>query len=214
MAGAVGFSLSAHAAIGLALALTWAHVQPTPEPAPIAVTLVEAPIPTLTPQASAADKPQPVKSSPPPKPQPSDAPPRPRPEVYGTGSGAMLSDSQLAGAASADSGSGDRACDMARRVQAALRRDQLAQAAVAKARGRAIMVWNGDWVQSQDEDGKGLSAVREAIMWEIAFSPAACRAEPMRGLILLSMNGGARIAVGSSQWRWSDLLLTNDTPGH
>jgi hypothetical protein len=98
---------------------------------------------------------------------------------------------------------------MARRVQAALRRDPLVQAAVAGLAGKAVLVWNGDWVRSGGEDGKGLAAVREAIMWEVAFAPRACRAEPVRGLVLLSLNetpGSARLAVGSSQWRWSDLL--------
>jgi hypothetical protein len=71
------------------------------------------------------------------------------------------------------------------------------------------MVWNGDWVQSHSEDGKGLAAVREAIIWEIAFAPAACRTQPMHGLMLISLNDGsesARLAVGHGEWRWSDLL--------
>jgi hypothetical protein len=83
------------------------------------------------------------------------------------------------------------------------------QQAVAGSGGKAIMVWNGDWVRSPGEDGKGLAAVREAIIWEIAFAPEACRAQPVHGLILLSMNsggGGARLAVGAGEWRWSDLL--------
>jgi hypothetical protein len=50
--------------------------------------------------------------------------------------------------------------------------------------------------------------VREAIMWEVAFAPQACREEPVRGLVLLSLNdqGGHRIVLGSGDWRWSDLL--------
>jgi len=51
--------------------------------------------------------------------------------------------------------------------------------------------------------------VREAIIWEIAFAPPACRAEPMHGLMLISLNdssGTARLAVGHGEWRWSDLL--------
>jgi hypothetical protein len=104
---------------------------------------------------------------------------------------------------------------MARRLQAALRKDPLVQAAVARARlapgpgGRALLVWNGDWVQSGGEDGKGLAAVREAIMWEIGFAPPACRSELVRGYILLSLSEGAgstRLALGSPVWRWSDLL--------
>jgi hypothetical protein len=46
-------------------------------------------------------------------------------------------------------------------------------------------------------------------MWHVAFAPEACRAEPVRGLVLLSLAdgpGSTRIVMGSSTWRWSDLL--------
>jgi hypothetical protein len=75
--------------------------------------------------------------------------------------------------------------------------------------GRAMLVWNGDWIRSHGQDGNGLAAVREAIMWEVAFAPRACRAEPVHGLVLLSLAdhpGGARLVVGSGDWQWSDLL--------
>ena len=98
---------------------------------------------------------------------------------------------------------------MARRVQQALRSDSLVRAAVAGSAGKAVMVWDGDWVRNPGEDGKGLAAVREAILWEVAFAPRACRSEPMHGLVLISLNaasGPVRLAVGSDAWRWSDLL--------
>jgi len=131
-----------------------------------------------------------------------------------------LSDAELAGAATAGSGQGGsggggRACDMVRLLQDALRKDALVQAAVAPANrtpgaaGKAIMVWNGDWVATLGQDGKGLAAVREAIMWEVAFAPAACRNEPVRGLVLISLAdapGTPRLVVGSREWRWADLL--------
>ncbi|HEY3887621.1 MAG TPA: hypothetical protein VGL73_03540, partial [Caulobacteraceae bacterium] len=123
--------------------------------------------------------------------------------------GNALSEAQIAGAASVDSGPTDRPCDMARRLQSALRKDPLVQAAVASAAGRAIMVWDGDWVRNRGEDGKGLAAVREAITWEVAFAPQACRAEPVHGLVLISMGqaqGSARLALGLEAWRWADLL--------
>ena len=69
------------------------------------------------------------------------------------------------------------------------------------------MLWNGDWVRSGAQDGKGLSAVREAIIWELAFTPEACRNKPVHGLVLLSLqDGGTRFAIGTGDWRWSDLL--------
>ena len=220
-------SLAAHLSVLVALFL-W--VRPDEhklfEPAAITVALVAEPIAA----PAAAPKPAPTPPKPPTpirRPPAKQPPPRralarivhaplradalPAGEARSEGVSSELSDAQLAGAASADSGGGGGACDMARRVQSALRKDRLVQAAVAQAHhaGKAIMVWNGDWVQSNGEDGKGLSAVREAIMWEVAFAPKACRAEPVRGLILLSLNtgpGAARLAVGSGEWRWSDLL--------
>ena len=122
-----------------------------------------------------------------------------------------VSEADLAGAMTAGGGGGgDGGCDMARRLQEALRKDALVQNAVAGARTpRAILIWNGDWVQGHGEDGKGLAAVREAIMWEIGFAPTACRSEPVHGLVLLSLNqgaGGARLVMGGGDWRWSDLL--------
>jgi hypothetical protein len=120
----------------------------------------------------------------------------------------LLSESQLAGAASAGEDGGG-SCDMARVVQQALRRDPLVHTAVEGSHrlGKAIMLWNGDWVRSGGQDGKGLSAVREAVMWEVAFAPAACRNRPVHGLVLLSLaDGTTRFAIGSGDWRWSDLL--------
>jgi hypothetical protein len=123
----------------------------------------------------------------------------------------FLSGSQLAGAVivGEGGGGGGGTCDMARVVQQALRRDPMVRQAVEDTHrsGKAIMVWNGDWVRNGDQDGKGLSAVREAIMWEVGFAPAACRNMPMHGLVLLSLaDGGTRFAVGTGDWRWSDLL--------
>jgi len=123
----------------------------------------------------------------------------------------LLTDAQLAGAAGVGEGGGGGGggCDLARAVQQKLRDDSLVHRAVAGADrlGKATMLWNGDWVRSGSQDGKGLSAVRQAIMWEVAFAPEACRNEPMRGLVLLSLaDRNTRFAIGSGQWRWSDLL--------
>ena len=122
----------------------------------------------------------------------------------------LLSASDLAGAASAgEGGGGGGGCDIARAVQQALRRDPLVRGAVAGADrlGKSVMLWNGDWVRSGGQEGKGLSAVREAITWEVAFAPQACRNAPLHGLVLLSLaDGTTRFAVGAGDWRWSDLL--------
>ena len=124
----------------------------------------------------------------------------------GSGSGENLPYGQWAGGAGAG-GSGGGECDMASRVQAALRKDPLARAAVHAASGRSILIWNGDWVQSGAEDGKGLAAVREAITWEVAFAPPACRRQRVRGPVLLSLNDGSpQVELAAGEWRWSDLL--------
>jgi hypothetical protein len=212
----VALSLATHLAFLLALFWTLAPPPSPPDPAPMTVTLVDwqPPAPKATPLAAAA----PAKVPPPPPPpriaaRPAQAPPDvvsiPAAKVASAESGSALTEAELAGATTADSGPAGRPCDMPRRIQSALRKDPLVQAAVAGSSAKAIMVWNGDWVRSDGEDGKGLAAVREAIMWEVAFAPAACRAEPVRGLILVSVNaapGSTRLAVGSGEWRWSDLL--------
>lgn len=133
-----------------------------------------------------------------------------------------LSDGQIAGAATAGSGgtgsggAGGGSCDMIRWLQAALRKDHMVQSAVAEAHrnpgasGKPLWVWNGDWIRSHGQEGEGLAAVRQAIIWEVAFSPAACRAQSMRGLVMISMDDSprsARIVVGSEVWRWSDLTV-------
>jgi hypothetical protein len=105
---------------------------------------------------------------------------------------------------------------MTRRLQSALRKDRLVRAAVAQAhRGQAIRVWNGDWVRHGAEDGAGLAAVREAILWEVGFAPEACRREPMRGLVLIALDdgpGSARLVMGAGSWRWSDMLSVRGRP--
>ena len=100
----------------------------------------------------------------------------------------------------------------------AMRRAQAIRAVERGPRARAIRVWKGDWVRQGEQEGAGLAAVREAIMWEVAFAPVACREEPVRGLVLISLNDGpsaARIVMGSDRWRWSDLLgrRRNRAPG-
>jgi hypothetical protein len=123
----------------------------------------------------------------------------------------LLSASQLAGAAAVGEGGGGGggSCDLARAVQQALRRDPMVRSAVEEANrsGKAIMLWNGDWVRSGGQDGKGLSAARETVMWEVGFAPEACRHQQMHGLLLLSLaDGSTRFAIGTGDWRWSDLL--------
>ncbi len=229
-------SLAGHLLVVIALLWTWAEPPTIPEPAAVVVALIDEPSPTpkAAPKAAPAGSKSssPAKSRPrhasaqpthaqPVRSKPSHAPlhgaSRPPEETEDAEPGTELSDAQIAGASVAGSasgsaygsGSGGGVCDMAVRVQLALRKDPLVRAALAGSGGKASMVWNGDWVRGRGEDGKGLAAVREAIIWEIAFAPPACRAQSVRGLVMLSLNeaaGSARLAVGTGEWRWSDLL--------
>jgi hypothetical protein len=218
-------ALSAAGHLGVLLVFVLAHPPPPPMPEPqaIEVALVAPPAPPAPPAPDPApptpEPTPPAKTPPPPKLPARHTPPRPdvTPLPAGDsrteGPGVELSDAQLASASAAGSGGGGRPCDMALRLQSALRADPRVQAAVAEARaqgtGRALFLWNGDWIRSRGQEGEGLAAVREAIMWEVAFAPEACRAEPVHGLVLFSMNdspGSAGVVVGSGAWRWTDLL--------
>ncbi|WP_299177038.1 hypothetical protein [uncultured Brevundimonas sp.] len=188
--------------------------------------------PKIRPPAVAAARPRPVVAKPPPEIEPlpvASAPPGPPLPLLGA--------AQLAGAATvgagpgggggngaggggaggSGAGSGGGSCDMVRWVQdavrddAAVRRAVIAAAQDMQADGRAILVWNGDWLQSRNQSGKGLAGVRQAIALEVAFAPAECKTQRMTGLAVLDLEdrpGGARIALGRGSWRWSDLLGT------
>ena len=170
--------------------------------------LPETPKPTPDPEPPAKPPPR-IVARPAKTPPPREVIPLP-PGKGPSSDSSEVSEGQLASAATAGSGGGGRACDMTQRLQIALRKDPQVQAAVAEAhRGRALMVWNGDWVRHEGQEGDGLAAVREAIMWEVGFAPAACRTEPMRGLVAISLNDGppaSRLVMGQADWRWADML--------
>jgi len=220
LAGAV--TIAGH--LSILLALLTAHTEP-PQDLDLrlmTVTMIEAP-----PPAEPVAAPTPVQPSPAKTPQrknifrktpaPPDVVPQPAGEDPTPMAGVEVSDAQLAGAQSAGSGPSGGGCNMPRLLQNALRKDPMVQAAVAQAhRGEAIMVWNGDWIRRPGQEGNGLAAVREAMMWEIGFAPDACRAQPVHGLVLLTLNdgpGAARLVLGSGDWRWSDLLFSSSAAG-
>lgn len=187
---------------------------PRPEPPPV------APEPPAKPQArSPAKAKATIARAGPPRPaRPVRAPPAVAPVPAGDGGAAQVavsatpgvSEAALSGAARAGSGRGGD-CDMPARVQAALRRDARVRAAV-NGPSRPLLVWNGDWVRHPGQEGDGLATVREAIMWEVGFAPAACRDERVRGLVLITLDDGpasARIVLGAGTWRWADLLFAS-----
>ena len=226
---AATLSLGAHAGLGVLILFFPAARTPAPEPPPVIVALVREPL--------APPKPAPRPDPAPPAPtlKAPTAPSAPHAHALaqtraslgraspartpalaagddppGAGDDSGVSDSELAGAAGAGGGGGSGGtCDMAARLEAALSKDRLVRSAVASYAGRAVRVWNGDWVRGGAEDGKGLAAVREAIMWEVGFAPPACRSQAVRGLVVVRVpgaQGSIRLALGAGQWRWSDLL--------
>jgi len=172
-----------------------------------------SPSPSPSPQPAAAAP----KASKPARTPPRDVETLPAADKAAAFAEAEVGEGELAGAATAGSGGGGRGCDMTRLLQNALRKDPQVQAALAEAdRGKALRVWNGDWVLHPGQEGNGLAAVLEAIMWEVGFAPIACRSERIHGLVLLSLAdrpGAARIVVGAGEWRWSDLLFAHSGGG-
>jgi hypothetical protein len=212
------FTVAAH--LMVFSALFWLHAAPPPARptlSPIMVSLIATPKPPAPPDVTKDDAGA-LQNAVLPTPPRAIAPvvtivSTPTPDDMSD----LLSESQLAGAASAGTGGGGGGCDTARTVQQALRRDPLVRTAVEEAHrlGKAIMLWNGDWVRSGGQDGKGLSAVREAITWAVAFAPEACRNERVHGLVLLSLEDGTtRFAIGTGDWRWSDLLGMREVPSN
>ncbi|MBS0333569.1 MAG: hypothetical protein JSS35_12450, partial [Proteobacteria bacterium] len=221
-------SVAAHLGLLAVLLTARQALPPGADLPPIEVALVG---PTHEPDSGAPPAAAPAKAEP--KPAPAQIKPTPpradlkpipaasRPEPDST---PELTDAQIATAATAGAGegagegsgvgSGGRPCDMVRRVQAALRKDPRVRAAVADAElargapGKALYIWNGDWIRSRGQEGNGLAAAREAIMWEVAFAPESCRAEPVHGLVRFSLADGsnAGLVLGGGTWRWSDLL--------
>jgi hypothetical protein len=207
MAGTV----SGGATLAVLAALLWLRAEPAAnKPAPaLLLTRLDESKPPGPPDASELDPGEPQEIAPPSLPQVT-APVITIARTQVADASDLLSASQLAGAIRAgDGGSGGGRCDTARDVQQVLRRDPRVRAAVAGADrlGKASMLWNGDWVRSGGQEGKGLAVVRQAIIWKVAFVPAACRNERIHGTIVLSLaDGRTHFAIGAGDWRWSDLL--------
>ncbi len=201
--------------------------EPPPGPAQPAPAAAPSPAPPRPVPARAAPRPRPVRTPPPPNVP--TLPANPAPVVAPM---AVVGEAQLAGALRAGTGQGSGAgsgsgggggsggasggsCDMVRRLQDALRADPEVRDAVTRAHrampasGRAILVWDGDWIQDPGQAGKGLAGVRQAIALEVAFAPRECRTQPVRGLAVIAFAegpGAPRLALGEASWRWSDLL--------
>jgi hypothetical protein len=186
------------------------------EPAPPAPPSADAPVPAPSP-----DKPRPLRKARLAKAVPKDVVPlfagKAETDAVGVAQtvapGNGLSDGEIAGARTAGTGGAGGGCDMVDLLQKALRRDADVQAAIAREHavlsGKAINLWSGDWIRGSGQEGKGLAGVRQAIIMEVGFAPAACRNETVRGRVVISLAdrpGAPRIVLGSGAWRWSELL--------
>ena len=132
----------------------------------------------------------------------------------GAGSGNGAADGSVGGGAGG-TGRGTR-CDMAERLQALVRRDAAVQTLVRdvhrrlSAEGKAIHIWDGEWIQSRGEEGRGLAGLRQALAVEVAFAPRECRMQPVRGLVVLTLGDGPndpKLALGTASWRWGELAV-------
>lgn len=204
----------------------------TPTPSQSAKTEEAAKAPQVTPKPQTAPPPSVHRTPPPVMPtevvQVSSAPPAPDMRLLGEGelAGALVAGAGVGGGAG-DGGSGGGGdggggtgtsgrCDMAARLQALVRRDSRIQSEVRRVQAalsagrRAILMWDGDWVQSQGQAGRGMAGVRQAIAVEVAFAPRECRQQRVSGLVVLSLGddaGSPRLALGSSSWQWGELAL-------
>lgn len=188
------------------LPVVLAPPQPPKPPEPPA----PEPKPTPTPPKAAAPKPVASLKVRRPKPAPADVAPLPVAPGRATSPGDELGEAEVAGAATAESGGGE--CNMASWLEGKLRGDRRVRDAMAAAyRGKPLLLWrDGAWIQRSGEEGQGLAAVREAVMWEVAFAPVACRRQPVHGLVLLKLAAGPaapRVVIGGGAWRWQDLLF-------
>ncbi|MBU1326463.1 MAG: hypothetical protein KJ676_14630 [Alphaproteobacteria bacterium] len=209
---------------------------PAPAPAPEPDAEPAADVQAVE-SSDAAPAPEPARA-PSPAPRPPVAArktPRPPPEVPTRPAEPSVPDLPLIGGArltgalrAGGGGSGEDAggggpggdgaggsCDMIGRLERALRDDAELRRAVAatltarNAAGQAVLVWDGDWLQSPGQSGKGLAGIRQAVAVEVGFAPRACKDEQVRGLAVVALDGtanGPKVALGTGTWRWRDLL--------
>jgi len=207
------------------------------EPEPVQVTLVayrdltpgtEAPAaaPVKAPEVKPPPRRERIKPPPPPivkaryVPRTPPAPVRSHSDADALAAMGLTAGGEGSGEGTGSGGSGG-VCDMRRFLQASLQKDRQVMDAVTQrvrnGQASAIPVWHGEWIRSGEEDGEGLAVIREALIMSIFSAPEACRSELMHGPAVLRLsNSGvtARLALGASNWRWSDLLMARGVAGH
>ena len=106
-------------------------------------------------------------------------------------------------------------CDLAGRVQAALRDDPAVRAALAmlprdaRSVANAVMLWDGRWIAgTTTSTSYALDRIRAAVIATVAAAPAPCRQEAQTGPVLMLLAGSPDtvLALGSGRWRWGDVF--------
>ena len=113
-------------------------------------------------------------------------------------------------------------CDLSGAIQAALEgdpktRDELALIPrQARSVANAVQLWDGVWVDPDSLGGPAITEpIRVAIVNTISQAPPACSDQTVVGPRLFAVadpRGTIIVALGSGQWKWSDLLAPAPTP--
>lgn len=88
----------------------------------------------------------------------------------------------------------------------------------ARTQADAVMLWDGAWPDAESPSVRppvalaGPGALRRAVESAIASSPAECRQVLVAGPRFIALPGVLRtttIVIGSGEWRWADLLVSD-----
>ena len=110
------------------------------------------------------------------------------------------------------------ACDLTGPVRAALEESVEVEAVLQRmprahrSVANAVMVWNVDWVASDDRlDREALEVIRDVVAGTVAAASPECRLQQQGGPRLIVLPGDGEnivLALGSGLWRWQDMLQT------
>jgi hypothetical protein len=80
----------------------------------------------------------------------------------------------------------------------------------ARSVANAVQLWDGVWVDPRAVGGPAIAdPIRAAIVAVVSQAPAGCHDQPVLGPRLFAVvdpRGTIVVALGSGQWKWTDLL--------
>ena len=179
-------------------------VEPSDESEADPVPPVQAPAPAL-----------PVEAPPFPLPEPVD-PAALEPHFDAEPDPALTGDAPALASSGVAVGGAGATCPWVPLLRQALEGDLAARAALARiprpsrSVANAVMLWDGRWIPAERLGGPtALNAVRAAITRALTTGPEVCRSEVVLGPVfvpLLDREGTLVLALGSGEWRGTDLL--------